>query len=76
MCVCVAECVSLLLSVFVLLRADVDECLSVCLTTSETCTNVDGSYNCQCHSGFKFDPQSNTCVGQWITYKIMIMANI
>ena len=44
--------------------SDIDECLNVTVTCGENaeCLNTDGSYSCQCMSGFAGDGYSN-CTG-------------
>ena len=43
---------------------DIDECgVQKCGENSKTCTNVEGSYLCECEEGFWFDQSSygSTC---------------
>ena len=48
-----------------LTHTDMDECLirpSVCPEKSE-CVNIAGDYDCECHAGYKYDPEARVCRG-------------
>ena len=48
-----------------LTHTDMDECLirpSVCPEKSE-CVYIAGDYNCECHAGYKYDPEARVCRG-------------
>ena len=48
--------------------SDIDECSPTNFCGEKgKCTNEEGSYKCECDSGYKFDPKAKpACVGEWI----------
>ena len=51
-----------LVSFFVLLFIDINECIMDVCSVNAECANTEGSYECQCHAGFNTDGQ--ICTGQ------------
>ena len=49
---------------------DVDECaraeLNQCDPDHQWCVNANGTYTCECYSGFKKDFTTGTCIGEWL----------
>ena len=46
---------------------DVDECtagLDNCDSSVSRCVNIDGSYACECNSGYVQDEETDECVGK------------
>ena len=41
--------------------ADIDECIEVFGVCDQICTNVKGSYHCDCSAGFTLEPDGRTC---------------
>lgn len=41
--------------------ADINECIEVFGVCDQICTNVKGSYRCDCHRGFTLEPDGHTC---------------
>ena len=41
--------------------ADVNECKEFFGACDQICTNVKGSYRCDCHGGFTLEPDGRTC---------------
>ena len=41
--------------------ADIDECVEVFGVCDQICTNIKGSYRCDCHHGFILEPDGHTC---------------
>lgn len=40
---------------------DIDECVEVFGVCNQICTNVQGSYHCNCNEGFTLEPDGHTC---------------
>ena len=38
-----------------------DECVEVFGVCDQICTNVKGSYHCDCQNGFTLEPDGHTC---------------
>ena len=47
---------------------DVDECLTDNGGCTQTCNNIDGSYQCSCWDGYQLDSDNHTCTGQCCMY--------
>ena len=45
------------------LFVDIDECENGTSDCEQLCTNADGSYLCQCGSGFVLNPDGKRCNG-------------
>jgi hypothetical protein len=43
---------------------DINECLPVNPCGKGKCTNLDGSYKCQCDKGYKITFDKKSCVGE------------
>ena len=51
-----------------------DECLNVSLSgCSDICTNTDGSFVCECNTGYQLDDDMMTCSGMLTTYICLYM---
>ena len=50
------------LSVCLLLYVDIDECLNTSLC-SDHCFNTEGSYHCDCPTGYALQPNQHSCEG-------------
>ena len=44
-------------------RSDIDECTEQCKLIGTKCNNLNGSYECVCASGYKFNYTTATCQG-------------
>ena len=44
---------------------DVDECLTDNGGCTQTCNNIDGSYQCSCQDGYQLDSDDHTCIGMY-----------
>lgn len=42
---------------------DVNECLIDLNRCQQVCMNTDGSFRCECESGFRLNSDQNTCAG-------------
>ena len=42
---------------------DIDECSDGTDDCSQTCTNTDGSFTCECNSGYLLDVDGTSCNG-------------
>jgi len=49
---------------FVYCIADHDECSETGMCANGQCINMDGSFKCQCHSGFILSPSGHACIGK------------
>ena len=52
----------IIISFFVSLFIDINECIMDVCSVNAECANTEGSYECQCHAGFNTDGQ--ICTGQ------------
>ena len=44
---------------------DVDECLTDNGGCTQTCNNIDGSYQCSCQDGYQLYSDNHTCIGMY-----------
>lgn len=49
---------------FCLFIADHDECSQTGMCANGQCINMDGSFKCQCYSGFILSPSGHACIGK------------
>ena len=49
---------------------DIDECAEGKSGCDHDCTNTDGSYVCNCMSGYRLDMDRHTCNGQYLIINI------
>ena len=45
---------------------DVDECLNNNDTCSHDCVNTEGSYYCECPTGYNLQPNKHDCEGKYV----------
>ena len=48
---------------YTLFHPDIDECSDGTDGCSQICTNTNGSFNCECETGFQLDKNRVTCNG-------------
>ena len=53
-------------------RADIDECAVGISGCSQTCTNTDGNYLCNCSLGYQISSNNRTCVGKHANIHFMM----
>ena len=44
---------------------EIDECARNISGCNQTCTNIMGSYNCSCDSGYSLGSDGHDCIGQY-----------
>jgi hypothetical protein len=59
----------MILQVFAVCVSDHDECSQTGMCANGQCINMDGSFKCQCHSGFILSPSGHSCVGKILFIK-------
>ena len=52
--------------------ADINECDYNNGGCQQTCTNMEGSYTCQCRNGFTLREDYRTCAGEWSMVKFEV----
>lgn len=63
-------CVQTLLC-YLVCPTDMDECLKGNVCGSRACVNTEGSYHCECQTGFMYSRVSKKCEGE-VQYLLMI----
>ena len=54
-----------------LIIVEIDECLDDPCDLNATCTNTDGSYICECSSGFTGDGE--TCISEFVIHFLSVL---
>ena len=44
---------------------DINECVRQNICGFGTCVNQPGTYTCMCQRGYRYNPQTKTCVGMF-----------
>ena len=53
-------------------NADIDECFEGTDNCSQTCTNTEGNFTCECDDGYYLDIDETTCIGMYLEYIIVL----
>ena len=53
-------------------NTDIDECNEGTDNCSQTCTNAEGNFTCECDDGYYLDIDETTCIGMYLEYIIVL----